>query len=250
MCVCMCVCLPPSPPWGWFVTQIYSSLCYLTPKSVYTTTHNRPLHLPLHMVMDGPWRMVLDRRGGGKRGRTAAVKSLLSADQASACLVMCCHWPIRKSRSNRRREWPPRCPSLSTLLFLIEHICGMRGFPLEGAMAADTSELLTQDQSTESGYQTICRYEKKDIPLWVMPVWGTNAALWRVRELFSGDECPRKFGHEHMTKWKICQSITNNSHCQFYRVISSFTSSIILFKYIDFSQECAPHSYSQERPRW
>lgn len=48
----------------------------------------------------------------------------------------------------------PRCPFLSTLLFLIEHICGMRGFSLEGAMAADTSKLLTQDQSAQEGYQT------------------------------------------------------------------------------------------------
>ncbi len=54
----------------------------------------------------------------------------------------------------------PRCPFLSTLLFLIEHICGMRGFSLEGAMAADTSKLLTQDQSAQEGYQTICWYKK------------------------------------------------------------------------------------------
>lgn len=40
----------------------------------------------------------------------------------------------------------PRWPSLSTLLFLIEHICGMRGFSLEGAMAADTRKLLTRDR--------------------------------------------------------------------------------------------------------
>lgn len=37
--VCVCVCFPPSAPWGRFVTQIYSSLCYLTTKSAPPTTH-------------------------------------------------------------------------------------------------------------------------------------------------------------------------------------------------------------------
>lgn len=53
----------------------------------------------------------------------------------------------------------PRSPSLSTLLFLIEHICGMRNFSLEGAMAADTRKLLTQDWPEVRGYQTVPCYQ-------------------------------------------------------------------------------------------
>ena len=141
-------------PRGRFVTDIWPPVLpnlYLTPTP--------PLHTDtLCPITDGG---VLGWGGGSRRGRSSAVKSAPSPDQASACLVMCCHWPIRESRSNRRRQRPLAAPSLSTPLFLIEHICGMRGFSLEGPMAADTSKLLTQDQAAQQGYQTICWHIKK-----------------------------------------------------------------------------------------
>lgn len=136
------------------MTQIYSSPCYLTTKSAPPTTHT---HTYIYIDSRPPPPLLhtdtLPGHGGGvsrQRGRTVAVRSLLLPHRASACLVMCCRRRFRESRSNRRGERPlATTPSLSTVLFLIEHICGMRGLSLGGAMAADPSELLTQDQSAE-----------------------------------------------------------------------------------------------------
>ncbi len=104
------VCLPSSPLMGRFVTQIYGGLCYLTSNSAPACPYSRPPPL-LYIQTHSAWSWM-GRVGRGEEGREERPKccSLLSADQASACLVMCCHWPIRKSRSNRRREWPLAAP--------------------------------------------------------------------------------------------------------------------------------------------
>lgn len=155
------------------MTQIYSSPCYLTTKSAPPTTHTyihwQQAPTPSFTYGHTPW----SRRGrvGGRGGRDSEAELLQS--KASSCRIK--RPPVwscvvaddlgNPDQTDAPNAPPPRhYPSLSTVLFLIEHICGMRGLSPGGAMAADPSELLTQDQYAEKN----CK--RKNIVSRVMPL--------------------------------------------------------------------------------